>query len=72
MSAWAPETSPLCSIVIEGAVDRFCGRPREQNPYSVEYARDFWLAWDFGWEDGGHLLEERGQEEAARWLREAV
>jgi hypothetical protein len=53
-----------------GRVDRFCGRPRDQNPYCPTYARDYWLAWDFGWQDGDHLLDERGAEEARRWLGE--
>jgi hypothetical protein len=69
---WTPESSLLVCIVIEGAVDRFCGRPYEQNPYSRHYARDWWEAWAFGWRDAGELLEERGRREAARWLREAA
>jgi ribosome modulation factor len=69
---WSPDTTPLVCIVIEGAVDRFCGRPRDRNPYAPVHARDYWLAWDFGWQDADHLLEERGAEEARRWLREAV
>jgi ribosome modulation factor len=70
--SWAPETCPLICIVIEGAVDRFCGRPRERNPYCRTYARDYWLAWDFGWGDAGSLLEERGEHEARRWLGAAA
>jgi ribosome modulation factor len=68
----APEVCPLVCIVIEGAVDRFCGRPRDRNPYAPVDARNYWLAWDFGWLDAGALLEERGQQEAQRWLREAA
>ena len=29
-------------------------------------------AWDFGWLDADHLLEERGAEEARRWLGEVA
>jgi hypothetical protein len=60
----------LRCIVVEGAVDRFCGRPYERNPYCRENARDYWDAWAFGWSDAGALLAERGQEEARRWLTE--
>jgi hypothetical protein len=29
-------------------------------------------AWEYGWDEGRWLLEMRGHEEAARWLREAA
>ena len=70
--SWYPDTTPLVCIVVEGAVDAFCGRPRHRNPYCPTYARDYWLAWDFGWQDARALLEVRGAQEAARWLREAA
>jgi ribosome modulation factor len=70
--SWSADTTPLVCIVIEGAVDAFCGRPRDRNPYCPEYARDYWLAWDFGWQDATELLKARGREEAARWLGEAA
>ena len=57
-------------IAIEGAVDRFCGRPREQNPYARNCDAFEW--WDLGWEDADQLLEMRGAEEARRWLTEAA
>jgi hypothetical protein len=60
------------AIAIEGAVDRFCGRPPDQNPYSRQYAALEWEAWRWGWRCGGGLLEMRGQEEAARWLQEVA
>jgi hypothetical protein len=69
--SWSPDSTPLVCIVVEGAVDRFCGGPRDQNPYSPTYAEDYWLAWDFGWQDSDHLLDERGTEEAQRWLKES-
>jgi hypothetical protein len=62
----------LFSIVVEGAVDRFCGRPRDRNPYSRRYAPHEFEAWSWGWDDADSLLEQRGQQEAARWLREAA
>jgi hypothetical protein len=62
----------LLPVVVEGAVDRFCGRPRERNPYSYAYARDAFEAWLWGWDDADYLLEIRGREEAARWLGEAA
>jgi hypothetical protein len=62
----------LVTIAVEGAVDRFCGRPRHANPYSFEFARQWWEAWQLGWNDASWLLEMRGEEEARRWLREAA
>jgi hypothetical protein len=63
----------ICVIIaIEGAVDRFCGRPRDRNPYCKTNAPDEASSWDLGWIEAGHFLDERGQEEAARWLREAA
>lgn len=68
------ELGPLeiAHIALEGAVDAFCGRPRERNPYCFEHARWYWKAWDLGWAEATYLLDERGQAEAARWLREAA
>lgn len=57
-------------VAIEGAVDRFCGRPRDRNPYSIANCPLDVEAWDLGHIEAGLLLELRGQEEAARWLRE--
>jgi hypothetical protein len=62
----------IAIIALEGAVDSFCGRPRNRNPYRFEFARWEWEAWDLGWTEANHLLELRGQAEAARWLREAA
>jgi hypothetical protein len=62
----------IVTIAVEGAVDRFCGRPRSANPYSRTYAREHFEAWDYGWDDANWLLEIRGAEEAARWLNEAA
>jgi hypothetical protein len=70
--SWSPDSTPLVCIVIEGAVDAFCGRPRERNPYCPENATDYFLAWEFGWVDASALLAERGRDEAARWLQEAA
>lgn len=69
---WAPEHSWLCCIVIEGAVDSFCGRPRVENPYSRPHAEEHWLAWDWGWQDATELLGLRGARETRRWLEEAI
>ena len=54
---------------VEGAVDRFCGRPLERNPYSFGSAREAYHAWELGWLEADFLLEVRGGEEASRWLR---
>ena len=62
----------IAFIALEGAVDSFCGRPRCRNPYSFEFARWEWEAWDLGWSEATYLLDLRGQAEAARWLREAA
>ena len=61
----------LVGIAVEGAVDRFCGRPRHANPYALEFAADEWHAWDLGGGNGDYLLDIRGQEEARRWLEVA-
>ena len=62
----------LLNIAIEGAVDRFCGRPRAINPYSRTCAQGHWEAWLLGWDQADFLLEIRGSEEATRWLRAAA
>lgn len=59
----------LWGVVCEGAVDAFCGRPREQNPYNETL--DAHEAWTYGWDEGRWLLEVRGDEEATRWLGDA-
>ena len=59
------------SIIVEGAVDRFCGRPQHANPYSPEYAAEAWHASQFGWTEADWYLDIRGQEEARRWLGDA-
>jgi hypothetical protein len=61
-------TAELVPIAVEGAVDYFCGRPRNQNPYDRTCAREWFEAWAIGWDDAAHLLEVRGKEEARRWL----
>jgi hypothetical protein len=62
----------LIPIAVEGAVDCFCGRPRDRNPYNPTYARDYFEAWSWGYDDAEFLLETRGRQEAARWLAEAA
>lgn len=64
-----PATS-WASVMIEGAVDRFCGRPRERTPYAPECV-EARSAWDRGWTEAGDYLEARAQEEARRWLEAA-
>lgn len=59
-------------IALQGAVDRFVGRPRSQNPYSPESARHGWEAWLLGWDHADWVVDVRGQDEAARWLRETA
>jgi hypothetical protein len=61
----------LLSIPVEGAVDRFAGRPLERNPYVRTVVPDCWQARQEGCQEADSLLEHRGQEEA-RWLREAA
>jgi len=62
----------LWTIAVEGAVDRFCGRPAQRNPYSQLSAPDYREAWLLGWDEANHLLDIRGAEEARRWLTEAA
>jgi hypothetical protein len=59
----------LWAIVVEGTVDRFCGRPQNRNPYAA--GSDSAEAWDYGWAEADETLELRGQQEAARWLTRA-
>jgi hypothetical protein len=60
----------LLLIAIEGAVDRFYGRPRGVNPYDFTFGRACWEAWLLGWDEADFLLDVQGREEAARWLPE--
>lgn len=69
MTAWHEDA---LGVIVEGAVDRFCGRPEWANPYSREYASGAWHAWQLAWREAHVLLEMRGAEEASRWLREAA
>ena len=55
----------LLVIAIEGAVDRFCGWPREMNPHDFTLARGHWEAWLLGWDQGDYLLDVRSREEVA-------
>jgi hypothetical protein len=60
------------AIAVEGACDRFCGRPLYRNPYAPTIAQPQFEAWEYGWQEADHLLDVRGQEEASRWLAEAA
>ena len=62
----------LAGVLVEGAVDAFCGRPRTANPYSSTSALDAHFAWCWGHDEAIMQLKRRGREEAARWLREAA
>jgi hypothetical protein len=59
-------------VVVEGAVDRFCGRPISANPYCATYAAEAHVGWRFGWQEDDFLLDIRAAEEAARWLQDAA
>jgi ribosome modulation factor len=62
----------LAPVLVEGATDMFCGRPKDANPYCPETAADARYVWDWGWDEARDQLDVRGQEEAARWLRAAA
>jgi hypothetical protein len=62
----------LAPVLLEGAVDAFCGRPREANPYDPVSAADAWHAWLWGHDESSEQLALRGQPEAARWLGRAA
>ena len=62
----------LAGILIEGATDYYCGRPKSANPYCERTAMEAAYAWSWGHDEAREQLELRGQEEAARWLREAA
>lgn len=55
-------------VAVEGATDRFFGRPLEANPYCKENAEEAWRIWQLGWTEADWFIEVRGQEEASRWL----
>ncbi len=59
----------LWCVVVEGAVDRFLGRPRDQNPYCGQDSGEAWL---YGWDEAEWLLDIRGMNEVRRWLRDAA
>lgn len=56
-------------VIVEACVDRFCGRPITANPYCGVNATEAHAAWAIAWKEANAVLEMRGQEEAARWLR---
>jgi len=60
------------AIAVEGAVDRFCGRPFDRNPYNPNAALEQFVAWEYGWQEAEYLLGIRGREEASRWRAEAA
>jgi len=60
----------LWAVVVEGATDRFLGRPRECCPYAPGY--DATEAWQYVWDESDWLFEIRGADEVRRWLREAA
>ena len=62
----------VLGIAVEAAIDRVCGRPVEANPYCPIYAEEAHRVWLLGWREADWFIEIRGQEEAARWLREAA
>lgn len=62
----------LVGVVVEGVTDRFCGRPRDRNPYDPGAAMDAYVAWEWGWDEGNFQLDIRGQEEARRWLKDVA
>ena len=62
----------IAVVLVEGAVDFFSGRPRDRNPYVSEFEPDSAWAWLAGFDEAQIQLEERGREEAARWLTEAA
>jgi len=62
----------LAGILVEGAVDAFCGRPKHANPYCEQTVMEASYAWAWGHDEATLQLEIRGREEAARWLREAA
>lgn len=60
----------LTDVAIEGAVDRFVGRPLDANPYSPALNGHAWASWRHGYAFAGTLLDLYGTKEARRWLSE--
>ena len=58
------------AIAVEGATDRFMGRPRTQNPYNPAVRPYEWALWAYGWTTADWLLTERAEREALRWLND--
>jgi hypothetical protein len=69
VTAWQHD---YLGVIVEACVDCFCGRPLDANPYNPIHAMDAYAAWTVAWKEAEAVLEMRGQEEAARWLREAA
>jgi hypothetical protein len=61
----------MLGVVVEGAADRFFGRPLGKNPYCEENAGEAWRVWALGWKEADWYINMRGQAEARRWLQEA-
>lgn len=57
-------------VCIEGATDRFFGRPLDKNPYCKENAAEAWRLWALGWNEADWYIDARAQEETSRWLGE--
>ena len=62
----------VLGVVVEGACDRWFGRPLDANPYCPVNAADAWRVWQLGWSEAAWMIDVRGAAEAARWLREAA
>lgn len=62
----------LGRILVEGAVDAFCGRPRTENPYSATTEFEAHFVWAWGHDEATLQLDRCGRDAAARWLREAA
>ena len=56
------------AVAVEGAYDRFCGRPLNRNPYSRDELPNASIAWDDGWREFNSLLGQGVAREVRRWL----
>lgn len=59
----------MLGVVVEGACDRWFGRPLDRNPASAAHA---FRVWDFGWKEADFFIDVRGEEKAQRWLRDVA
>jgi len=60
----------LAAPAVEGAADRFFGRPLLANPYNPVHLPHEWASWRYGWAGADVIYSLYLEREIKRWLRE--